>query len=137
MEAGDVIHMRAVYDAFNRRDFDGLADLLDHEVVFEEAEPRGGRDPTRRGRDRLLEYLSSWWDAWETVDWEVYEAREEGGRVLTLCNVRGRPRGTESEVERRMGHISRFREGRMLYSRSYVDVDRAARDFDEGVGSGS
>jgi ketosteroid isomerase-like protein len=137
VEAGDVIHMRAVYDAFNRRDFDGLADLLDHEVVFEEAEPRGGRDATRRGRDRLLEYLSSWWDAWETVDWEVYEAREEGGRVLTLCNVRGRPRGTESEVERRMGHISRFREGRMLYSRSYVDVDRAARDFDEGVGSGS
>jgi ketosteroid isomerase-like protein len=137
VEAGDVIHMRAVYDAFNRRDFDGLADLLDHEVVFEEAEPRGGRDRTRRGRDRLLEYLSSWWDAWETVDWEVYEAREEGGRVLTLCNVRGRPRGTESEVERRMGHISRFREGRMLYSRSYVDVDRAARDFDEGVGSGS
>lgn len=137
MEAGDVIHMRAVYDAFNRRDFDGLADLLDHEVVFEEAEPRGGRDRTRRGRDTLLEYLSSWWDAWETVDWEVYEAREEGGRVLTLCNVRGRPRGTESEVERRMGHISRFRDGRMLYSRSYVDVDRAARDFDEGVGSGS
>jgi ketosteroid isomerase-like protein len=137
VEAGDVIHMRAVYDAFNRRDFDGLADLLDHEVVFEEAEPRGGRDRTRRGRDTLLEYLSSWWDAWETVDWEVYEAREEGGRVLTLCNVRGRPRGTESEVERRMGHISRFREGRMLYSRSYVDVDRAARDFDEGVGSGS
>jgi ketosteroid isomerase-like protein len=137
VEAGDVIHMRAVYDAFNRRDFDGLADLLDHEVVFEEAEPRGGRDRTRRGRDTLLEYLSSWWDAWETVDWEVYEAREEGGRVLTLCNVRGRPRGTESEVERRMGHISRFRDGRMLYSRSYVDVDRAARDFDEGVGSGS
>jgi ketosteroid isomerase-like protein len=137
VEAGDVIHMRAVYDAFNRRDFDGLADLLDHEVVFEEAEPRGGRDRTRRGRDTLLEYLSSWWDAWETVDWEVYEAREEGGRVLTLCNVRGRPRGTESDVERRMGHISRFRDGRMLYSRSYVDVERAARDFDEGVGSGS
>lgn len=137
MDAGDVIHMRAVYDVFNRRDFDGLRDLLDPEVVFEEAEPRGGGDRTRRGRDRLLDYLGSWWDAWESVEWEVYEAREEGGRVLTLCNLRGRPRGTEADVERRMGHISRFRDGRMLYSRSYVDVDRAARDFDEGVGSGS
>jgi ketosteroid isomerase-like protein len=136
VEAGDVIHMRAVYDVFNRRDFDGLADLLDPEVVFEEAEPRGERQRTRVGRDRLLEYLSSWWDAWETVDWEVYEAREQGGRVLTLCNVRGRPRGTEVDIERRMAHISRFRDGRMLYGRSYVDVDRAVEDFEEGVGSG-
>jgi ketosteroid isomerase-like protein len=126
--------MRAVYDAFNRRDFDGLADLLDPEVVFEEAETRGDRGRTRRGRDRLLEYLSSWWDAWESVHWEVYEAREQGGQVLTLCNVRGRPRGTGSDIDRRMAHISRFRDGRMLYCRSYVDVDRAATDFEEGDG---
>ena len=126
--------MKAVYDAFNRRNFEGLADLLDPAVVFEEAEPRGERRRERRGRDRLLDYLASWWDAWETVDWEVYEAREEGGRVLTLCNVRGRPRGTEADIERRMAHISRFRDGRMLHTRSYVDVDRAARDFDEGLG---
>jgi hypothetical protein len=33
-----------------------------------------------------------------------------------------------------MGHITRFREGRMWQTRSYVDVDRAASDFDEGVG---
>jgi hypothetical protein len=33
-----------------------------------------------------------------------------------------------------MGHISRFRDGRMFHSRSYVDVERAALDFDEGVG---
>ena len=93
-----------------------------------EAEGRGQRE--RRGRERLLEYLDSWWDAWESVHWEVYEAREEGGRVLTLCNVRGRPRGTETDVERQMAHISLFRDGRMLHSVSYVDVDRAAREFD-------
>jgi ketosteroid isomerase-like protein len=134
VDTDDVAHMKAVYDAFNRRDFKDLAALLDPEVVFEEAETRGHRARVRRGHDRLLEYLSSWWDAWETVHWDVYEAREEDGRVLTLCNVRGRPRGTETDVERRMGHISRFREGRMLQSRSYVDVDRAARDFEAGVG---
>ena len=126
--------MSAVYDAFNRRNFDDLAALLDPEVVFVEAEPRGERARERRGRDRLLEYLSSWWDAWQSVSWEVYEAREEGGRVLTLCNVRGRPRGTDTDIERRMAHISRFREGRLLHSRSYVDVDKAASDFEKGVG---
>ena len=132
----DVAQMRAVYDAFNRRDFDDLADLLDPEVLFVEAEPRGSgsRARERQGRERLLEYLSAWWDAWETVHWDVYDAREEGGRVLTLCTVRGRPRGTDTDVERRMGHISRFHEGRMLRTRSYVDVDKAARDFEEGVG---
>lgn len=134
MDTDDVAQMKAVYDAFNRRDFQDLADLMDPEVVFEEAESRGQRGPVRSGKDRLLDYLSSWWDAWETVHWDVYEAREEGGRVLTLCDLSGRPRGTETDVERRMGHISRFREGRMLHSRSYVDVDRAARDFEEGVG---
>jgi ketosteroid isomerase-like protein len=130
----DVEQMRAVYDAFNRRDFDDLSALLDPEVVFVETEGRGGRTREHRSRDRLLDYLSSWWDAWESVDWEVYEAREEDGRVLTLCNVRGRPRGTDTEVDRRMGHISRFRDGRMLQSRSYVDVERAAQDFDDGIG---
>jgi ketosteroid isomerase-like protein len=130
----DVAQMRAVYDAFNRRNFDDLAALLDPDVVFVEAEPRGERARERRGRERLLEYLDSWWDAWESVDWEVYDAREDGGRVLTLCNVRGRPRGTDTEIERRMAHISRFRDGRMFHSRSYVDVERAARDFEEGVG---
>lgn len=124
----DTAQMRAVYDAFNRRDFKDLADLLDPDVLFVEAEGRGQRE--RRGRERLLEYLDSWWDAWESVHWEVYEAREEGGRVLTLCNVRGRPRGTETDVERQMAHISLFRDGRMLHSVSYVDVDRAAREFD-------
>jgi ketosteroid isomerase-like protein len=135
VENGDVAQMKAVYDAFNRRDRDGLEALMDPEVVFEEAEPRGsGGSRERRGRDRLLDYLSSWWDAWETVHWEVYEGREQGARVLTLCNVRGRPRGTGHDIERRMGHISRFRDGRLLHSRSYVDVERAARDFEAGVG---
>jgi ketosteroid isomerase-like protein len=130
----DVAQMRAVYDSFNRRNFDELAALLDPDVVFEEAEARGDRARERRGRERMLEYLSSWWDAWETVHWEVDEAREEGGRVLTICTVRGRPRGTDTDIERRMGHITRFRDGRMLLTRSYVDVERAASDFDSGVG---
>jgi ketosteroid isomerase-like protein len=130
VETDDVGQMRAVYDAFNRRDFDDLAELLDPEVVFEEAESRARE---RRGRDRLLEYLTSWWDAWETVHWDVYDAREQGGRVLTLCTVRGRPRGTDTDIERRMGHITRFRGGRMLHTLSYVDVERAVRDFEEGA----
>jgi ketosteroid isomerase-like protein len=129
-----VTQMRAVYDAFNRRNFEDLSALLDPEVVFVEAESRGQRARERRGRERLLDYLSSWWDAWETVHWDVYEAREEAGRALTLCDVSGRPRGTDTEVRRRMGHISRFRDGRMYHSRSYVDVERAAADFDEGIG---
>jgi ketosteroid isomerase-like protein len=135
MDTDDVARMKAVYDAFNRRDFDDLAKLLDPEVVFVEAESRGtgSRSRERRGRDRLLEYLGSWWDAWQTVHWEVFEAREEDGRVLTLCNLRGRPRGTDVDVHRQMGHISRFRDGRMFHTRSYVDVKRAALDFDEGV----
>jgi ketosteroid isomerase-like protein len=126
--------MRAVYDAFNRRNFEDLAALVDPEVLFVEAEPRGPRTRERQGREQVLDYLSSWWDAWERVHWDVYEAREDAGRVLTLCTVRGRPRGTDTEIERRMGHITRFREGRMWQTRSYVDVDRAASDFDEGVG---
>lgn len=134
MSSDGVTQMKAVYDAFNRRNFDDLSSLLDPEVVFIEAEGRANRTRERRGRERLLDYLSSWWDAWESVDWEVYDAREEGGRVLTLCDVRGRPRGTDTQVERRMGHISRFREGRMLQSRSYVDVERAAEDFEQGLG---
>jgi ketosteroid isomerase-like protein len=129
-----VTQMRAVYDAFNRRNFEDLSALMDPEVVFVEAVSRGQRARERRGRERLLEYLSSWWDAWETVHWDVYEAREANGRALTLCNVRGRPRGTDTEVDRRMGHISRFRDGRMYHSRSYVDVERAAAEFDEGIG---
>jgi ketosteroid isomerase-like protein len=133
VKTDDVAQMRAVYDAFNRRDFDDLADLLDPEVVFEEAESRGSRARDRRGRDRLLEYLSSWWDAWESVHWDVYDAREQSGRVLTLCTVRGRPRGTDTDIERRMGHITRFRGGRMLHTRSYVDVDRAVLDFEQGA----
>jgi ketosteroid isomerase-like protein len=134
VETADVGHMRAVYGAFNRRNFEDLSALMDPEVVFVEAEGRGGQAREYRGRDRLLEYLSSWWDAWQSVDWDVYEAREEGGRVLTLCNVRGRPRGTDTFVDRRMGHISRFRDGRMFQSRSYVDVERAAQDFEDGIG---
>src|SRR5690349_3717964 len=103
MATGDIAHMKAVYDAFNRRDFQDLAALLDPDVVFEEAEAggTGSRRRVRRGRHRLLDYLSSWWDAWESVHWDVYDAREEGGRVLTLCTVSGRPRGTDTEVERR------------------------------------
>jgi ketosteroid isomerase-like protein len=126
--------MRAVYDAFNRRNFDDLAALLDPQVVFVEAETSRPRMRERAGREPLLEYLSAWWDAWETVHWQVDEAREHGGRVLTVCTIRGRPRGTNTDVERRMAHISRFREERMLLCRSYVDVERAASDFDEGVG---
>jgi ketosteroid isomerase-like protein len=130
----DVTQMRAIYHSFNRRDFEELAGLLDPDVVFEEAESRGSRSRERRGREPMLEYLSSWWDAWETVHWEVDEAREEGGRVLTICTVRGRPRGTTTDVERRMAHITRFRDGRMLHTRSYVDVERAASDFEQGDG---
>jgi ketosteroid isomerase-like protein len=134
VEPDDVTQMRAVYDAFNRRNFDELSALMDPDVVFIEAEARGPRSRERRGREQLLDYLSSWWDAWEQVNWHVDEAREEDGRVLTLCTLRGRPRGTDNDIVRRMGHISRFRDGRMAQTRSYVDVDHAASDFEEGVG---
>jgi hypothetical protein len=32
-----------------------------------------------------------------------------------------------------MAHITRFRDGRMLHTRSYVDVERAVADLEEGV----
>jgi ketosteroid isomerase-like protein len=102
------------YDAVNRRDLDALLALTDPEVV---AVPRvlaveGG---TLRGHDGMR----AWWDgvfsAFPDFNIEVNRVREIDDVTVASIRVRGHGHGSGTPFVDAVWHVSRFRNGKVVW----------------------
>jgi ketosteroid isomerase-like protein len=112
------------YTRFNRENIEGLLEMLDPEVELIDSalgldsEIHHGHEGVRTYFDRLL-------DAWEDFRCEPtqYDDRgedEEGNnRIVVMCRLWGKGRGSGVEVEAPVRHDWRVREGLALRARFY------------------
>jgi ketosteroid isomerase-like protein len=104
----------------------GDLSLLDAEVVYEDAilpdhagEPYRGHDGFRRAWMRAIE-------PWEFLDARLEWVRDAGDGLVVSCHwgrMRGRGSGAEAEI--RYAYVWRFRDGRVVHSKSYPDPAQA------------
>jgi ketosteroid isomerase-like protein len=92
----DVAVVRAVYDAFARRDFDGLAARMapDCEVHLEGTAGPAGRELPYRGHDGLREYFADVERVWEELTLHADDFRAIPGSVIVMGHVTGVRNGT-------------------------------------------
>lgn len=116
--------MRAVIEAFNRRDREGLGALLarDAEIVPVRAALEG---TVYRGPDAGAQYLAAVEESWENLRWEIEEVRDGRSWVLALGRIRGGGRGSGAAIDVRAGWVARLREGLVTSFHTYANRDDA------------
>jgi len=114
MAQGNVEVMRAVYDAFNRRDLDALWSLVDPECEVDLTNSMGFDRSKYTGREGVLKFFESYWDSFESITIEVEECIEGRDAVVVVIRARGRGFGSGVEVDARGPHAWSFSKGRVV-----------------------
>jgi ketosteroid isomerase-like protein len=89
--------VKAVYDAFARRDRDGMAALLseDCELHLEGTARLAGRASPYRGHDGLRDYFDDVERLWEELVLHADDFRAVPGSVIVMGHITGRRQGLD------------------------------------------
>lgn len=116
--------VRDLYDAYARRDFDHVGAMLDEEVdwiiygpieVFPFHGPRRGRAAVLKAIGDLAKDYSI-----ERMDPEIVIV--EGDRAAIMANVSFLQRNTQRTLSFRLADFLRFREGRVIEFREFMNT---------------
>lgn len=119
------------YEAFSRRDVNGILALCDEDIEIY-------KDPgviemvsalTPRGREGVERYLTGWLDSWDLYEPRVAELREAGADdVVVLVDLHARGRGSQFDLDEEIADVLSFRGERLARLRLHVTRDVALRD---------
>jgi ketosteroid isomerase-like protein len=126
MSEENVEKLLAVYDAFNRGDFDGLLHHVDPDVELHPGVMAPDSQVQYRSRQGLREFFETIATGpWEVVTVEPREMIEtEDGRILSVD--RWRFRGRDGiEIERELPNLFTFRDGLILRIDGFPDRNTA------------
>jgi ketosteroid isomerase-like protein len=121
--------MRAVVQAFNRRDVAMLEPLLaqDVEIVPIRAALEG---TVYRGANAAAEWYAAVDGSWDDLTVVVDEVRAHGDQVLGLGRVRGRGRESGVAIDVEAAAVARLHDGLITHLRIYTERAKALEAFD-------
>ena len=128
MSQENVEIVRGQIDAFNRGDFAAALDLIDEEVEWQVPQIATLDAPASgliRGRDKLIENFTQWFEAWETYAFEATEVRGHGGDVFVSGIQTGRGRNSGIDVTVPTFHVFTVRNGKIARMRTFSDWSEA------------
>lgn len=110
-----------LFDAFNRRDTDGVLALLDPEVVFRPVSAAVMSDgEPYRGHDGMRRYLRDVEANWISLIVQPLQIRAAGEAVVALGRVSGQgPAGTIEGVSTTW--VLKFRDNRVVHAQIFSD----------------
>jgi ketosteroid isomerase-like protein len=132
VSGSDVDSLRRGYEAFNRRDTDGLLGFFDPDATWIPSSSAWGAGRAYRGHEgvaRLFEDLERDWQEFEALP---HEFRQVGDLILVLGRVRAIPKGGGEEIRSPTAWIWEMRGGKALRLQAYTDPRRALEAL--GVG---
>ncbi len=101
---------------------EGLASLLTPDFKVVAGSPGGGIWVEDRGLDGLLRTWREWLEPWDAYWTEVEEFVDAGrDHVLVLVRDRGRPRGSDAEVELLAASVWTLRDGKIARIEFHTD----------------
>ncbi len=113
MSQENVKAVKAVYDAFNSRDWDRVRAGVAPEIEWHQYTAVPDRT-TFRGPDEIIErfLIRQWVADFPDFEAEISEVIDGGETVVVIGTARGRGRGSGVEVRLRFAHMWRLREGK-------------------------
>ena len=124
MSPENVEIVRAIYEAFNRRDWDALFGDADPGTAF--IYHNVGTDAgTRRGREEVVAFAEEYGGAFDKLIWEPEEFFDREDRVVAIVSVRSRPPGGDVDLVVRNGHLWTIHGGVVLSMESFPTPESA------------
>ena len=118
--------VKSVLDATNRADFAAVIESLSDDVEFDYTSSRGPMSQVFHGRDGVQEFLTSFFEPFASVTFELEEAIElEIGWVMTVTTVRVRGDGSGAPVAAKGAALWTVRDGKVAALKMYQSKDEA------------
>ena len=111
--ANNVEIVRAIYRAFDERDWDAIRGLLAPEVEWHQFTALPDQ-ATFRGPDEVVDRFlrAQWLDQFPDIVVEIHELIDAGDNVAAIGRAHGRGRGSGIAIDLRFAHFWRLRDGR-------------------------
>ncbi len=109
MSQENVETIRSIYEAFNRRDWDGVLRGMHPDIEWKTT-----RTGTYRGHEEVLRFYEDMREPFEEVMVEPGEWFDQGDRIVVFLRIRARPRGSDAVAENRVGHLWTMRDGKAI-----------------------
>jgi ketosteroid isomerase-like protein len=125
MSAADVEAVRALYDAFNRGDYEAATAMLHERAELHQAEEVPDAD-SYFGRDAFVRGMNRWLSGFEAgFQYLLEDVIDVGDRVWVKLVLHGHGRGSGIELEMEGYNVWEVREGRPCRLFAYFDEDAA------------
>ena len=118
MSQENVEIVKALYDAFERRDNESPFDVYDAEIIWDASRfAPPGMSGVFHGHEGVRTFFGRWLDAWETIDFEIQRVIPAGEDVVVIVRQTNRGRASGVEIEQgpyaqvwtlRSGRVVRF-----------------------------
>ena len=102
--------LRLGYEAYNRRDWDGLLRAMHPDIEWKTIRTGG----PYRGHDEVRRFLEEMREPFEEVVTKPEEWFDQGDRIVVFVRQRARPRGGDAVVENRVRHLWTMRAGKAI-----------------------
>jgi ketosteroid isomerase-like protein len=128
MSKRNVELMRRVYEVFNARDVEAMIALDDPSIEFHSvfATVFGG---VYQGHDGMRMFFRDLADAWDELRAEPEAYFGLGEHTLTFILFHGRGRHSDADVATPIAQVARWRQGLIVYLKSYTSREDALRDL--------
>jgi ketosteroid isomerase-like protein len=122
--------VRALYEAFGRRDMPAILALLDPEVEWSEPEnPHNPAAGTRRGHAGFLEWARIGNEAEEILALRPQRFLVDGQGIAVAGHMRCRARATGRFYESDFVHLVTLRDGKVTRFQEFFDTHAAGEAF--------
>lgn len=120
-----------VYDAFNRRDYEGVLArfVSDFEWVAAENSPLADQSPyhgIEKVRSGVFDRIAAGFERLEVKPDEVFTG--DDGRVVVLGYYHGRFRGSTKDFRTQVAHIWTVRDSHAVKFQQYLDTLKVSKD---------
>ncbi len=127
MSLENVAVVKRALDAFNRRDLDTYDGLYTSDFEWFPAMAGIVEGGGYKGRKGMATFIAEVGETWERFSVLTDEFRDIGNRVLVLCRIEGRGRGSGVQVDAPGGMVFEFHAGKISRGWGYLDRGEALR----------
>jgi ketosteroid isomerase-like protein len=121
--------IRWLYDQFAQGNFWAAREVIDPAIEWEWSasmlEVVGGRRTTYTGLEGVESALRDWLQVWDWFWVEADELLPAGDKVVAAIRRRGRPKGSELEVETTGFDVWTMKDGKAIHYKTYDDRQEA------------
>jgi ketosteroid isomerase-like protein len=120
---------KAQVAAFRRGDVSGLPDLalIDPQVTFEDNVLPDHAGATYHGFEGIVRATEQWMEPYENVVIDLERVVDGGECVISIHRALLKAQHTGIELESPLAYIWRFRAGKIIEIRGYLDPDEALK----------